>query len=123
MREILDARGDHWIPPASGLESRAMALLEEAGLHGFDRQVDLGHDEWVGRVDFVDMRARVVIEVQSDRHHAALSSRRDDAERFASLEAAGFVVVTVWEDELWHRPAALPHSLNFVDSGIYETDL
>ena len=106
MREILDARGDDWIPPASGLESRALLLLDEAGLTGFQRQVDLGHVEWVGRVDFVDMKARVVVEVQSDRHHAALSSRRDDAERFAELEAAGFVVVTVWEDDLWHRPGA-----------------
>lgn len=105
MRALLDDRGDDWVPPASGLESRVMRLLDSAGVGGFERQVELGGNEWIGRVDFVDRRRRIVIEVQSDRHHAALSSRRDDAARFERLEAAGFTVVTVWEDEVWHRPA------------------
>ncbi len=104
LRNILSDRGDDWVPPASGLESRAMSLLEYNGFMRFERQVDLGADEWVGRVDFIDRSAKVVIEVQSDRHHAALSSRRDDSERFARLEASGFTVVAVWEDELWYRP-------------------
>lgn len=104
MRDLLDARPDDWVPPASGLEQRTMALLDQAGLTGYERQVDVGGDEWVGRVDFVNRRHRIVIEVQSDRHHAALSSRRDDLERFGRLEAAGFSVIAVWEDEIWHRP-------------------
>lgn len=106
MRELLDARGDDWVPPASGLESRAMELFDRNHFNGFERQVDLGGDDWVGRVDFINRRHRVVVEVQSDRHHAALSSRRDDAARFGRLGRAGFTVVEVWEDELWHRPGA-----------------
>ncbi len=81
-----------------------MHLLEHNGFGGYERQVNLGDDEWVGRVDFVNRQQNVVVEVQSDRHHAALSSRRDDTFRLERLEAAGFIVVTVWEDELWHRP-------------------
>ncbi len=104
MRGILDERDDDWLPPASGLEARAMHLLEHNGFGGYERQVNLGDDEWVGRVDFVNRQQNVVVEVQSDRHHAALSSRRDDTFRLERLEAAGFIVVTVWEDELWHRP-------------------
>jgi very-short-patch-repair endonuclease len=104
MRDLLDARPDDWVPPASGLEGRTMRLLERAGLTRYERQVDIGGDEWVGRVDFVNRRDRIIIEVQSDRHHAALSSRRDDQERFARLRAAGYEVVPVWEDEVWHRP-------------------
>lgn len=105
MRRILDHRGDDWVPPASGLESRAMSLLERNGFDGFERQIDLGGNDWVGRVDFVDRSSKVVIEVQSDRHHAALASQRDDAARFDRLEQAGFTVVEVWEDEVWYRPA------------------
>lgn len=104
LRKILKDRGEEWVPPASGLESRAMSLLERNGCIGFERQVDLGADEWVGRVDFINRVSKVVIEVQGDRHHAALSSQRDDSERFAQLEASGFTVVAVWEDELWYRP-------------------
>lgn len=104
MRKILEARGEDWVPPASGLESRLMELLDRNGFDGYERQVDLGGDEWVGRVDFVHRGRHIVIEVQSDRHHAALSSRRDDVRRLGRLAAAGFTVVTVWEDELWYRP-------------------
>ena len=104
MRDLLDVRGPNWVPPASGLESRAMELLTRNGFVGYERQVDLGDNDWVGRVDFVHRQRRVVIEVQSDRHHAALSSRRDDDLRFKRLQAAGFVVVAVWETELWHQP-------------------
>lgn len=106
MREILEERSDDWTPPASGLESRVMGLLgpTHGPGYGYERQVDLGGDEWVGRVDFVNRRRKVVVEVQSDRHHAALSSVRDDERRFALLRDEGFEVVAVWEQELWHRP-------------------
>lgn len=107
MRELLEARGPNWIPPASGLEGRVQDLLERNGCGGFERQVDLGGDEWVGRVDFVHLEMKLVIEVQSDRHHAALSSRRDDALRFARLREAGFAVIEAWENDVWHRPALL----------------
>lgn len=105
MREILAERGDDWIPPASGLESRTMELLNQNGIHGYERQVDLGANEWIGRVDFVNRDRRIIVEVQSDRHHAALSSRRDDALRFERFRQAGFMVIEVWEDEVWHRPS------------------
>jgi very-short-patch-repair endonuclease len=72
--------------------------------------VDLGHDAWIGRVDFVHRANKIVIEVQSERFHAALSSRRDDAVRFERLRAAGFTVVEVWDEEVWHRPS------NFLDT-------
>ena len=112
MRELLDERGDDWIPPASGLESRALELLAINGFDGFERQVHLGDEEWVGRVDFVRRADRVVIEVQSDRHHAALSSQRDDAARRERLTCAGFTFVEVWESELWYRPGPFLERLN-----------
>lgn len=104
MRELLSERPNDWIPPASGLEGRVLHLLAQAGHQSIERQVDLGGDEWIGRVDFVDRRHNVVIEVQSERHHAALSSQRDDKQRFARLRDAGFTVIEVWENDVWHRP-------------------
>ncbi len=113
MRRMLDARPMGWVPPASGLESRAFAILQEHGLTDFERQVDLGSgDEWIGRVDMYSPTLRVVVEVQSDTHHAALSSQRDDAARFRKLEAAGFRVVTAWESEIWYDPRRWIDQLN-----------
>lgn len=107
MRDLLNERPNDWIPPASGLEGRVMRLLAEAGHGSVERQVNLGGDEWIGRVDFVDRQQKVVIEVQSELHHAALSSRRDDLARFDALRAAGFSVIEVWENDVWHRPQVL----------------
>ena len=45
-----------------------------------------------------------MVEVQSWRYHIALLDAAADARRRARLEAAGFVVVEVWDTDLWHRP-------------------
>ena len=82
-------------------------ILRSAGIT-VRRQVDLGTDGvWSGRVDFLVEGQPIVIEVQSERHHAALSDRRADAARRAGLEAAGFVWVEVWDHEVWATPAVV----------------
>jgi very-short-patch-repair endonuclease len=102
MREILEERPPGWVPPASGLEGRVKEILAEAGLGGFRRQVDVGDDRWVGRVDFLSERAPLIVEVQSERYHKALLDELHDAARRAALEAAGFTVVEVWDTDVWH---------------------
>ena len=77
------------MPPASGLEGRTKEILAEAGLGGSRRQVDVGDDRWVGRVDFLSERAPLIVEVQSERYHRSLSDEWHDAARRAALEAAG----------------------------------
>lgn len=105
MRELLDARPADWVPPASGLESRALYVLERNGFPNFRRQVDLGSDtEWLGRVDFFDDDLMAILEVQSDEHHASVSNQRDDERRLERFRAAGYHVVQAWESEVWHRP-------------------
>ena len=105
LRAYLDDRPGDYVPPASGLESRVADILRSAGIT-VRRQVDLGTDGvWSGRVDFLVEGQPIVIEVQSERHHAALSDRRSDAARRAGLEAAGFVWVEVWDHEVWGTPA------------------
>jgi very-short-patch-repair endonuclease len=104
LRGLVDERGDEYVPPASNLEHRFESVLREAGLPAMRRQVDSGGDRWVGRVDFRDATMPLVVEIQSERYHSALTDRADDAARLAALRAAGFMVVAVTEEQVWHRP-------------------
>lgn len=103
LRRYLDERGDGYVPPASGLEGRAIKILAEAGIP-MRRQVDSGGPAWTGRVDLRHEVEPVIAEVQSERYHLALSDRRDDEARHAALAAAGFQVVELWDSQVWHRP-------------------
>lgn len=104
LRELFDSLPVDYVPPASGLEARFARILEEAGLPPMRRQVDLGDDErWCGRVDFVDQRLPLIVEVDSELHHTALTSVADDDARRTGLERAGFTVERVDEHDIWHR--------------------
>jgi len=105
MRELLDERGDDYVPPDSNLERRFESVLQRACEPGMRRQVDAGGDRWVGRVDFRDPQLPLVVEVQSELYHSALTDRVADAARVAALRSAGFEVVEVSEEQVWHRPA------------------
>jgi Protein of unknown function (DUF559) len=105
FRELLDKRGDDYIPPDSNLEGRFMDVLERAGERLLRRQVDSGDDErWVGRVDFRDEVLPLVVEVQSETFHSALVDKEHDAQRVVALRAAGFEVVEVTDKQVWHEP-------------------
>jgi len=104
MRAVLADRGVDYVPPASGLESRVVQLLERAGLPPLRRQVDVGGDRWIGRVDFRDPEVPFVLEVQSERFHASLIDQQLDGRRIEALTAAGYVVREVTDVDVWHRP-------------------
>ncbi|HEX6420067.1 MAG TPA: hypothetical protein VFZ77_16320 [Acidimicrobiales bacterium] len=104
LRALLEERGDDYVPPASNLERRFASILAEAVLPAMRRQVDAGGDTWVGRVDFRDEHLPLVIEVQSERFHSALTDRAGDRDRLAALRREGFTVVEVEEWEVWHAP-------------------
>ncbi len=86
------------------LEPIHLTVLEREGIYGFRLQTNLGKDEWIGRVDFSHERYPVVLEVQSDKFHSALTDQRRDAIRHARLVAAGFLVVEIWESDIWYNP-------------------
>jgi hypothetical protein len=104
MRAVLADRGLAYVPPASGLESRVVQLLERAGMAPLRRQVDVGSDRWIGRVDFCDPEVPFILEVQSERFHASLIDRQLDRQRVDGLTASGFVVREVTDVDVWHRP-------------------
>lgn len=70
---------------------------------------DVGSDSWIGRVDFLDRSARLVVEIDGDRFHGSGSDRRDDACRTAELQAAGWRVPRCTAFEIWHRPRDVQH--------------
>ncbi len=65
MRDILERRPLDYVPPASNLESRFAHLAQRYAVGPFRRQVDLGGQSWIGRVDFLHERCPLVVEVLS----------------------------------------------------------
>ncbi|HJR25412.1 MAG TPA: hypothetical protein VJ804_08065 [Acidimicrobiales bacterium] len=105
FRELVEARGAAYVPPASNLESRFAELLARAGHPPLDRQVHRsGAEGWIGRVDFSHPALPLVVEVQSERHHRGLVPEADDLLRRQRLQVAGFEVLEVTDVDLFHRP-------------------
>lgn len=101
MRNILDGRGPQYIPPASEFEREFFAILEAASLPKPVRQLDVGDEvDWIGRVDLAYPEFKVIVEIDSDRHHTSKLDREADAERDRRLIAAGWRVVRVTEEDL-----------------------
>lgn len=106
MRTLILARPDGYRPADSNLELRMEKVLAEAGEAPFERQVVVGDDDGViGRVDFLDRRLKVIVEVQSHLFHTGLVDAARDAERIDRLRRAGWIVVLVTDEEVWHRKA------------------
>jgi very-short-patch-repair endonuclease len=103
MRELLAERPAGYVPPASGLEARAINILERAGIR-VERQVDVGGEDWIGRVDLRVTGTKLLVEIDSALHHTSLSDRRRDAARDRAVAAAGFTLVRVTDRDVWTRP-------------------
>ena len=104
MRRLLAGRDSNYVPPESNLEARFQVVAKRAGLHNLLQQREVGGDDWVGRVDFLDPEKRLVVEVDSDLHHSSMLDEAADARRDAALADAGYTVVRINEHDLWHRP-------------------
>jgi very-short-patch-repair endonuclease len=105
MREILAANPVGTAVPASGNEARFEEICRNAGIHGLERQVDVGGHSWLGRVDYLLRRLCVVIEIDSELHHSSPGDRARDAERDAAMLAAGFrTVLRIAAEDLWRAP-------------------
>jgi hypothetical protein len=105
MRRLLAERSDGYVPPASELEARFLDLVSDAGLPPPVRQLDAGdHEDWIGRVDVAYPPARVLIELDSRRHHSSKLDREADDERDRRLRRAGWRVVRFTWDDLVVRP-------------------
>jgi hypothetical protein len=105
MRELLTARGEGYVAPASELEAELLRIIRVAGLPAPAREIDLGDaDGWVGRVELVYREARVLIEADSRLHHTALLDRRADLERDNWFSAASWSVLRFTWDQIMKQP-------------------
>ena len=102
MRALLAERPPDYVPPQSGLEARVEQLAKEVGVR-LRRQVNVGDDEWIARVDFEIEDTVDVIEVLSDRYHGSLLDRQADTVRFDRIGATGRRVLTLWDSDIWTR--------------------
>ena len=104
MRELLEARGAGYVPPASELERLARRVLTDAGIPMPEFEVDLGDIDWIGRVDCLWRPERVIVELDGRRFHDGLSARSADRERDNRFMAQGWRVIRVTWDDLVNRP-------------------
>lgn len=105
MRELLSVRPIGCVPPDSGAERRFEQILADAGEPPFERQIDLGGSEWIGRIDYVDRVLRLLVEIDSQTFHSSPTDKANDARRDAALIAAGFAkVLRIPEEWLFPRP-------------------
>ena len=104
MRRILDVRTDGYVPVESELEARFVELVREAGLPAPVRQVNLGDEDWIGRVDFAYPGVKLVIELDGRRHHSAKLDLEADRTRDARLAHAGWRTARIGWDEVVGHP-------------------
>lgn len=104
VRQLLDARGPGYVPPASELERRLLQVLVEAGLPEPQRQVWAGGTVAVGRVDFAFPDAGLLIEADSRRHHMSKLDFESDRRRDNWLMATGWRVLRITWEQVTTRP-------------------
>ncbi|MEY2568113.1 MAG: hypothetical protein QOE35_2642 [Actinomycetota bacterium] len=93
MRAFLD-NYDEKAVTESELEDMVEAVLEDANITGFRRQVNLGNDEkFIGRRDWKHESAPVVIEAQSAEYHTDWAVQV--ADYYKSLESSAIGVHTI----------------------------
>ncbi|HEY6530668.1 MAG TPA: DUF559 domain-containing protein [Acidimicrobiales bacterium] len=112
MRRLISEAHEKGAPAGSNLELTAEEILDLAGMRTMRRQLEIYDDQGlVARVDFGESILRVVVEVDSDRFHHGLVDRQLDALKTARLEALGWTVIRITEQEIWHGRTALVNRL------------
>ena len=91
IRRLVEERGTGYVAPASELEARYLALTRSAGLPDPVAQQDVGdqHD-WIGRTDYAYPPVRVLVELDSRRHHLSKLDFEADRARDNRRVAAGW---------------------------------
>ena len=105
VREFLSTRPVGIRVAPSGYQARFEEIMVNAGITGLRREIDVGGQSWIGRVDYRCEVTGALIEVDSAIHHTSPTDVAADAERDAAALAAGFPeVVRVDADELYPHP-------------------
>jgi len=106
MRRLLDERSEGDAAPASELERRFLALVRAAGLEEPLLQFDVGDAAgWAGRADGAYPHLRLLIELDSRRHHMSKLDFEADRDRDNRRVAAGWRPVRFTWDQVTRHPA------------------
>ena len=82
----------------SVLESALRAIVIEAGIRGFEVQLQIDEDGCRARVDLGDPRRRIVLEADSFAHHGHRAALERDCRRYTELTIRGWRVLRfAWE--------------------------
>jgi very-short-patch-repair endonuclease len=95
--ECLDGRA------ANAFESACRAILIEAGIAGFEPQLEIRSEgRLLARVDLGHRSLRIVIECESFAHHGDRQALRRDCRRYTALASLGWSVLRFsWEDVMF----------------------
>ena len=97
--EQLDGRS------ANAFESSCRAILVDAGIVGFQPQVEIRHrGKWIGRVDLANRLLRIVIECDGFETHGTLDAMTQDCIRHTRLVAAGWRPLRFTWYQVMQRP-------------------
>jgi len=112
FREFLEERDEGFVATESELEDLLHRVLADRGMPLPERQRTLGStDAPIGRVDFVYVAERVVIETDGRRHHTSLVDAEADRWRDMELASAGWIVVRVTWRQLRDDPGRFVRTL------------
>jgi very-short-patch-repair endonuclease len=100
LRPILAARAEGHIADTTKLEEMFSQLIRRANLPEPDRQVLLGGERPIGRVDFLYRRFGLVVEVDGRLGHSQLLDFEKDRRRDQQALVAGLRVVRFTYDQL-----------------------
>jgi very-short-patch-repair endonuclease len=108
IRAVLEQRGDKSRPTESELETRFLQFLRRHRRPLPERQSSIHDDEgFVARVDFVYPANRLVVEVESRRHHSSRGDWERDLRRRNRLTSANYRVLHATHDRMRTEPDGL----------------
>jgi very-short-patch-repair endonuclease len=108
LAQVLDERGDGYVPPQSELERALFAALAMGGLPPPVRQFRLpGRGAIDGLVDAAYTDVRVLIEVDGRRWHTRIRDLKRDHQRDTEAARAGWLTLRFVYEQVVHEPAAL----------------
>jgi very-short-patch-repair endonuclease len=104
MRKLLMKRAPGYVAKESELEIRFSELLEAAGIEQPEWQRDLGGEAWIGRVDAVFRKERLIVELDGRVGHDGFLNTIRDRERDNEFGALGFRTLRFTWEQLVTRP-------------------
>lgn len=111
VRKILRRFGPEYTPTRSDTETVFFELLRTYRVVEPDKQVPVAAERgWIGTVDFVWRRAKLVVEIDSGWHDGPLD-KEEDAARDDALRAAGYTVKRYRYGDVVFEPARVAREL------------